>query len=99
MPLESAGMIVVGAAVIGSVMLIHYLVKAGRRYDPLCVGGLLAAQIGLYQIGRAAEAYGSLFDLAVPGVLLSLIALILWREGLRRCAGRPKPPAAPRSSP
>ena len=98
--LETVGTALLIVAFLVSLMMIHYLFRTGRHNDPLCVAALLAAQIGLYGIGRTADAAHGLLDLAVPGLLLFLVAAIAWREGLRRAGGRPRPPAdGPRSSP
>jgi hypothetical protein len=98
--LETVGTAMLVTAFLVSLMTIHYLIRTGRHNDPICVAALLAAQIGLYRIGRTAEAAHDLLDLAVPGLILALVAAIAWREGLRRAGGRARRPVdAPRSSP
>jgi hypothetical protein len=69
-------------AVIG--LLIHYIVRVGSRYDPLCVYGLLAVSFGLLQSARVQDAPINLFSAIGFGFALLCIALVVWWEGLRR---------------
>jgi hypothetical protein len=73
------------ALLLVAIMLIQYLLWAGKRLDPLCMAALLAVEIGLRQSGRAVKAPGAelLWD-AATGVALFAIAVIAWQLGLRR---------------
>jgi hypothetical protein len=75
--LVCASLVVIG-------MLIHYVMRVGRRYDQLCLYGLLAASLGLQQSARGLDTPLNQFSAMSFGFAMFCIALALWREGLRR---------------
>jgi hypothetical protein len=81
---KTLGAILMGASLLVSGMLIHYVVRVGRRHDPLCIMGLLAASFGLQQSARALDAPGNMFSAIGLGFALLCIAFAMWAEGLRR---------------
>jgi hypothetical protein len=78
------GIILVSASLVVMAMLIHYVMQVGRRYDLLCVYGLLAASFGLQQSARGLDTPVNQFSAICFGFTLWCIALVVWREGLRR---------------
>jgi hypothetical protein len=68
-----------------AIMLIQYLLWAGKRVDPLCMAALLAVEFGFQQSMQAVKAPGAelLWD-AATGVGLFVLAVIAWQLGLRR---------------
>jgi len=80
---KTLGAILMGASLVVMGMLIHYVVRVGRRHDVLCVMGLLAASFGL-QSARALDAPGNMFSAISLGFALLCIAFAVWAEGLRR---------------
>ena len=75
-------MAIASLAVIG--LLVHYLMRVGSRYDPLCIYGLLAASFGLLQAAKVKDTPINLFTTTAFGFASACIALAVWREGLRR---------------
>jgi hypothetical protein len=75
--------LMIGSLII-ALLAIHYLLRTGKRQDPMCALGLLAIMIGLQLAARAAEASGSLWQVTAPGVILFLFGVLVWREGFRR---------------
>lgn len=78
------GAILVGASLLVAAMLLHYVWRAKSRTDMLCFLGLLAAQLGLLQSGRAAGGDGSLFLVGGNAFTLFVVGLVIWRTGLQR---------------
>ena len=81
---KTVGAILMGVSLVVIGMLIHYVMRVGRRHDPLCVMGLLAASLGLQQSARALDAPGNMFSAIGLGFALLCIAFGVWVEGLRR---------------
>jgi hypothetical protein len=81
---KTLGAILMGTSLLVSGMLIHYVVRVGRRHDPLCIMGLLAASFGLQQSARALDAPGNMFSVIGLGFALLCIAFAVSAEGLRR---------------
>lgn len=81
---DTLAVILVGASLLVIAMLIHYVIRVGRRYDQLCIAGLLAASFGLQQSGRGLDAPGNLFPTLSFGFAVLFIAVTIWVEGLRR---------------
>ena len=78
------GLVLMGASLVAIGMLIHYVMKVGRRNDPLCTMGLLAASFGLQESARALDAPGNMFSSIGLGFALLCVAFAVWAEGLRR---------------
>ena len=81
---KTLGFILMGASLLVIGMLVHYVVRVGRRHDMLCVMGLLAASFGLQQSARALDAPGNMSSAISLGFALLCIAFAVWAEGLRR---------------
>lgn len=75
--LVCASLVVVG-------MLLHYVIRVGRRHDRLCIAGMLAASMGLLQAARGLDTPVNQFSAMGFGFAMFVIALTIWREGLRR---------------
>lgn len=65
-------------------MFLHYVVRVGARHDLICFLALIMASLGLLQCARLAEASDDLLYTAAPAFALFALALVVWREGLRR---------------
>ena len=84
MTVDTLAIILVCASLLVIAMLIHYVTRVGRRYDQLCIHGLIVASFGLQQSGRALDAAGDIFPSLSLGFAIFCFALAIWWEGLRR---------------
>lgn len=82
------GMAIASLAVFG--LMFHYLRRAGKQHDILCLWGLNGVAMGLL-VGAVSlrEASGpitplNLFSFTGMAFFLCSTAFMLWREGLRR---------------
>lgn len=67
-------------------LLLHYLSRVGRRYDILCVQGMLASAFGLLGTGMGFHTARDidLFSVTCLGLALCCAAIGIWQQGLRR---------------
>jgi uncharacterized membrane protein len=72
------------ASLVVIAMLIHYVMRVGRSHDMLCISGMLAASFGLLMAARVKDTPVDLFSAMSFGFALFVIALTIWREGLKR---------------
>ena len=84
MTVDTLAIILACASLLVIAMLIHYVMRVGRRYDQLCIAGLLVASVGLQQSARALDAPGDVFPSLALGFAIFCGALTIWWEGLRR---------------
>ncbi|HTU09510.1 MAG TPA: hypothetical protein VMG08_01325 [Allosphingosinicella sp.] len=84
MTMETLSIICVCASLVVAGMVLHYVIRARSRTDMLCFLGLIAAQLGLLQSGRAAEGTGNMLYVAGPGFTLFVLAVGIWRLGFLR---------------
>lgn len=81
---QTLAILCVGASLVVAGLALHYVIRARRRIDMLCFLGMVVAQMGLLQSGRAAEGASNLFFVASPSFALFAFALGIWRIGLQR---------------
>ena len=81
---STLAIVFISASLVVSAMMLHYIWRARRGTDMLCLFGMLGPQLGLLHTGRTVEQGGNIFYAASTAFVLFVLAVGIWQMGLKR---------------